>query len=154
MNSGWIQALSGAVMHRLKDDIQTVFHRGEYHSKQIHKVTKLSSKLDAFAKLFDLTPYDHQGKFKGRLQPVSCKKIQAVHTICPDSIICVDQQCASQCLLQLTRPRDVPLVTLIKDNVRYEDVPVLAGKCTQCNATYYLYFTLPYRFHMDSTWTP
>ena len=41
------------------------------------------------------------------------------------------------CLLQLTRPRDVPLVTLIKDNVPYEDVPVLAGKCTQCNATYY-----------------
>ena len=137
VNSGWIRALSHAVMHQLKDDIQTVFRCGEYHSKQIHQVTKLSSKLDAFAKLLDLTPYDHWGKFKGRLQPVSYKKIQAVHTICPDSIICVDQQCASRCLLQLTRPRDVPLVTLIKDNVPYEDVPVLAGKCTQCNATYY-----------------
>lgn len=137
MASGWIRALSRAVLHRLKDDIKTVFCRGEYHSKQIHQVTKLSTKLDAFAKLLNLTPYDHRGKFKGRLQPVSYKEIQAVHTICPASIICVDQQCASRCLLQLTRSRDVPLVTLIKDNVPYEDVPVLAGKCMQCNATYY-----------------
>jgi hypothetical protein len=135
--SGWIRALSCAVMHRLKDDIKTVFRRGEYNSKQIHQVTKLSTKLDAFAKLLNLTPYDHRGKFKERLQPVSYKEIQAVHTICPDSIICVDQQCASRCLLQFTRSRDVPLVTLIKDNVPYEDVPVLAGKCMQCNATYY-----------------
>ena len=59
VTSGWIQALSCAVMHRLKDDIKTVFHRGEYHSKQIHQVTKLSSKLDAFAKFSNLTPYDH-----------------------------------------------------------------------------------------------
>ena len=70
VNSGWIRALSRAVMHRLKDDIQTVFHLGEYHSERKHKVTKLSSKLDAFAKLLDLTPYNQQGKFKGRLQPV------------------------------------------------------------------------------------
>ena len=83
VTSGWIWALSCAVMHQLKDDIQTLFCHGEYHSKQVHQVTKLSSKLDAFAKLLDLTPYNHQGKFKGRLQPVSYKKIQAVHTICP-----------------------------------------------------------------------
>jgi hypothetical protein len=73
----------------------------------------------------------------GRVKYCSYKEIQAVHTICPDSIICVDQQCASRCLLQLTRLRDVQLVTLIKDNVPYEDVPVLAGKCMQFNATYY-----------------
>jgi hypothetical protein len=91
MASGWIRALSHALMHRLKGDIKTVFRRGEYHSKQIHQVTKLLTKLDAFAKLLNLTPYDHRGKFKGGLQPVSYKKIQAIHTICPNSIICVDQ---------------------------------------------------------------
>ena len=30
--------------------------------------------------------------------------------------------------------RDIPLVTLIKDNTVYQDVPVLTGKC---NTTYY-----------------
>jgi hypothetical protein len=134
---GWIRSLSRAIMHRLKDDIKTVFCPGEYRSKQNHQVTKLSIKLDAFAKLLNLTPYDHHGKFKERLCPVSYTAIQAVHAICPDSITCVDQQCASRALLQTTRPRDVPLITLIKDNVPYEDVPVLAGKCMQCGVTYY-----------------
>ena len=64
--------MSCAVMHQLKDDIKTVFHHGKYHSKQIHQVTKLSNKLDAFAKLLNLTPYDHRGKFKGRLASI-CK---------------------------------------------------------------------------------
>jgi len=65
--SGWIHSLSCAIMHRLKDDIKTVFHPGEYWSRQNHQVTKLSIKLDAFANLLNLTPYDHQGKFKERL---------------------------------------------------------------------------------------
>jgi hypothetical protein len=39
--------------------------------------------------------------------------------------------------LQTTRPRDVPLVTLIEDNISYEDVPILTGKCMQCGAMYY-----------------
>ena len=135
--SGWIRSLSRAIMHRLKDDIKSVLRPGEYRPKQNHQVTKLSVKLDAFAKLLNLTPYDHQGKFKERLQPVSYIAIQAVHAICPDSITCVDQRCASRALLQTTRPRDVPLVTLIKDNIPYEDVPVLSGKCIQCGAIYY-----------------
>ena len=65
--SGWICSLSHAIMHCLKDDIKTVFCPGEYRSKQNHQVTKLSIKLDAFANLLNLTPYDHQGKFKERL---------------------------------------------------------------------------------------
>jgi hypothetical protein len=57
--SGWIRAWSHAVIHQLKNDIKTVFRCGEYHSKQIRQVTKLSTKLDEFAKLLNLTPYDH-----------------------------------------------------------------------------------------------
>jgi hypothetical protein len=55
--------------------IKTVFCRGEYHSKQICQVTKLSTELDEFAKLLNLPPYDCRGKFEGRLQPVSYKEI-------------------------------------------------------------------------------
>ena len=90
-------------MYRLKDDIRTVLHPGEYWPKQNHQVTKLSVKLDASANLLNLIPYDHQGKFKERLQPVSYIAIQAVHANCPDSITCVDQRCASRALLQTDR---------------------------------------------------
>ena len=136
--SGWIRALSRAAIHRFKDDTaQTLFRHGEYSTKQNQQVSKLSKKFDAFATLLGLTPYDHKGKYKGKLLPVSYSEIQAIHTICPDSIICMDEQCTPRGLLQITRPRDIPLVTLIKDHIPYEDVPVLTGKCTECGTTYY-----------------
>jgi hypothetical protein len=33
--------------------------------------------------------------------------------------------------------RDIPLVTLIKEDTVYQDVPVLTGKCTTCDTTYH-----------------
>jgi hypothetical protein len=81
------------------------------------------------ATLLNLTPYDSDGNFKCKLLPPSYTEIQAVHVICPSSTICVDKWCAHRALLQNTRPRDIPLVTLIKENIPYADVPVLSGKC-------------------------
>ena len=92
--SGWIKSLSCAIMHQLKDDTQNLFHVGESLPKQSQQVTILSSKLDAFATLLNLTPYDDEGNFTGRLLPVSYTEIQAVHTICPNAIICIDKKCA------------------------------------------------------------
>ena len=105
--------------------------------RQNHQVSVLSTKLDKLATLLNLTPYDSDGKFKRKLLPPSYTEIQAVHVICPSSTICVDKWCACRALLQNTRPRDIPLVTLIKDNIPYADVPVLSGKCIQCGTTYY-----------------
>ncbi|KAF8954384.1 hypothetical protein BDZ97DRAFT_1908272 [Flammula alnicola] len=135
--SGWIRSLSRAMMHRLKTDTNALFCDGEFLPDQNYQATKLSTKLDAFATLLKLTPYDHKNKFKGNLLPVSYDAIQAVHTICPDSIVCMDAECKPRGLLQATRTRDVPLVTLIKGNTVYEDVPVLTGKCTHCSTTYH-----------------
>ena len=87
--------------------------------------------------MLNLTPYDSDGNFKCKLLPSSYTEIQAVHVICPSSTICVNKQCTHCALLQNTRPRDVPLVTLIKDNIPYADVPVLSGKCIQCGTIYY-----------------
>ena len=134
--SGWIKSLSRAIMHQLKDDTKTLFHLGEYLPQQSHQVTKLSAKLDAFAKILDLMPYDDEGNYT-KLLPVSHTRIQGVQAICPNTIVCIDKQCPPQCLLQATKPRDVPLVTLIKNNIPYENAPVLAGKCQQCGTTYY-----------------
>ena len=72
-----------------------------------------------------------------KLLPPSYTEIQAIHVICPSSTICVDKRCAHCALLQNTRPRDIPLVTLIKDKIPYTDVPVLSEKCIQCGTTYY-----------------
>ena len=40
-------------------------------------------------------------------------------------------------LIQDTRDRDVPRVTLIKDSRIYDSVHVVSGKCTRCNTKYY-----------------
>jgi hypothetical protein len=78
-------------MHRLKDDTETLFQPGEFLPRQNHQVTVLSTKLDKFATLLDLTPYDHNGKFKHKLLPPSYTAIQGVHVICPSSTICIDK---------------------------------------------------------------
>ena len=105
--------------------------------RQNHQVSVLSTKLDKLALLLNLTPYDSNGNFKRKLLPPSYTEIQAVHVICPSSTICVNKQCTRRALLQNTRPRDVPLVTLIKNNIPCADVPVLSGKCIQCGTIYY-----------------
>jgi hypothetical protein len=105
--------------------------------RQNHQVTVLSTKLDKFATLLDLTLYDRNSKFKHKLLPPSYTAIQGVHVICPSSTIYINKRCSPHTLLQNTRPRDIPLVTLIKDNIPYADVPVLTGKCIQCGSTYY-----------------
>jgi hypothetical protein len=135
--SGWIRSLSRAVMHRLKDDTESLFKVGEFLPKQNHQVSVLSTKLDKFTTFLNLTPYDQSGKFKHKLLPPSYAAIQAVHVICPSSSICIDTRCPRRALLQNTKPRDVPLVTLIKDNLPYVDVPVLSGKCVNCGTIYY-----------------
>jgi len=135
--SGWIRSLSRAMMHRLQDNTESLFRPGEFVPRQNHQVSVLSTKLDKLATLLNLTPYDSDGKFQRKLLPPSYTEIQAVHVICPSSTICVDKRCARRALLQNTRPRDIPLVTLIKDNIPYADVPVLSGKCIQCGTTYY-----------------
>jgi hypothetical protein len=40
-------------------------------------------------------------------------------------------------LQQSTKPRDIPLVTLIKGLKISEGVPVLTGKYTKCETTYH-----------------
>ena len=135
--SGWMQALSRAIMHQLKGDFKMLFHDKELPEEKTQQITKLSTKLDGFASLLHLTPYDHKNKFTGKLLPVSYDAIQGIPTICPDTPICLNANCEPRGLLQGSMLRDIPLVTLIKENTVYQDVPVLSGKCTTCDTTYY-----------------
>lgn len=70
--SGWIQSLSYAVMHQLKDETETLFYPRKFLPRQGHQITLLSIKLDAFATLLDPTPYDHKRKFKRKLLLICC----------------------------------------------------------------------------------
>jgi hypothetical protein len=49
---------------------------------------------------------------------------------------CETASCNSRSLLQSTRTRDIPQVTLIKNSVIYDDVFVLTGECPTCKTKY------------------
>src|SRR5882757_381514 len=135
--SGWMRALSRALMHQLKGNFNMLFHDKEFPDEENQQVTKLCTKLDKFALLLNLTPYNRKNDFKGKLLPVSYDAIQGIPTICPDTPVCLNAQCEARGLLQASMLQDIPLVTLIKDNTVYQDVPVLTGKCTTCDTTYH-----------------
>ena len=97
----------------------------------------IGTKLDALAKLLKLYPYNSEGVFQGKIQAVSYKSIQAVQVICPVSVVCETATCNPQSLLQNTKLRDIPRVTLIKGSEIHENVQVLTGYCPSCQITYF-----------------
>ena len=68
---------------------------------------------------------------------MSKKGIEPALVICPASMECQTTSCRGRALIQDTRDRDVPRVTLIKDSRIYDSVHVVSGKCTRCNTKYY-----------------
>jgi hypothetical protein len=94
------------------------------------EITAFSLKLNALTRLLDLHPYIEHRQPESKLQPISHKLIQPVDVLCPNSIKCETANCNSRSLLQNTRPRDVPQVTLIKDSVIY------TGECPTCKTKY------------------
>ena len=135
--SGWIKGLSRAIKNSIDQK-----QRKPLKMKNVTKgmdeeqeITAFGIKLDILAKLLDLHPYDEYGQLEDKLQPVSHKLIQPVHIICPNSMECETANCNSRSLLQRTRTRDIPQVTLIKNSVIY-DVFVFTGECPTCKTKY------------------
>ena len=97
----------------------------------------LGLKLDLLAKLLKLYPCNKKGKFSGKIKPICNRDIQSVHVICPEAVVCETDKCNPHALLQYTRPRDIPVVKLIKIFCVYKQVPLLCGHCPECNRLYY-----------------
>jgi len=137
--SGWIKCLSRSIQSKLCEDGSKLLKESDEgpNTTEDQIVTTLSMRLDALAKLLKLNPCSKSGKIKQKLKPVSYKAIEAVHVVCPDSFQCETLSCKPRSLQQITRLRDIPLVTLIKGFTIYENCPVLTGQCPECNATYY-----------------
>ena len=136
--SGWMKGLARAVKKSI-DQNQKKPLKMKNVAKEMEEeeeIATFSIKLNALTKLLDLHPYDEHGKLKGKLQPVSHKLIQPVHVLCPNSMECETASCNSRSLLQSTRTRDIPQVTLIKDSVIYYDVFVFTGECPTCKTKY------------------
>jgi CxC5 like cysteine cluster associated with KDZ transposases/CxC6 like cysteine cluster associated with KDZ transposases len=137
--TGWLKALTYALKNKLGDAADSLLQRSEQSSQlsHDHTITAISTKLNALSKLLKLTPYDEDGTLVAPLKPVSEKSIEPVLLICPIAMECETSTCNPRSLLQNTRNRDIPRVTLIKDAKIYQDVLVLSGKCPKCHTTYY-----------------
>ena len=97
-----------------------------------HQITAIGEKLDGLAKVLKLYPYDKHGQFQGKLKPISHASIQAAQVICPNAVVCETTSCNPCSLLQITKVRDIPRVTLIKGTTIHENVQVLTGQCPKC----------------------
>jgi len=137
--SGWIIALINALAIQLGNKrTETLFSENELAQKpdKKRKINLISGKLDRIATSLNLSPYDSEGSYQGKLLPISRDKIEPAYVICPASFICGTLECQPRSLVQSTRERDIPMVTLIKGHTVYQKVPVLTGKCPRCETLY------------------
>ena len=137
--SGWIIALVNALTNQLGSKrTETLFSENELAREPDgkEKVDILAGKLDDLAITLKLSIYDGEGNYKGKLLPISCHKIEPAYVICPPSFVCGTASCNPRSLVQHTRERDIPMVTLIKGHTIHQDIPVLTGKCPNCATLY------------------
>jgi hypothetical protein len=135
--TGWMIALAKELMDKLGDTKSSLHHNEDGDNLTPEDEANLvATKLDALAINLNLTPYDDKDAYAGKLLPTSLKAIQPVHIICPGSLVCVTATCIPRSLVQATRQRDIPLVTLIKGHKIYRKVAVLTGKCPDCKRSY------------------
>ena len=134
-DSGWIRGLACALQEKLREKQKRLFKNVDDGNPD-NQISAIGGKLDGLAKLLKLYPYDERGQFQGKLKPISHKSIQAVHVLCPNAVICETETCNPRSLLQITKVRDIPKVTLIKGSDIYENVHVLTGRCPKCKTNY------------------
>jgi hypothetical protein len=103
------------------------------------EATELTSmKLNAFADLLGLNPYNSDGTFHQKLYPISNESIEPILVLCPTSYQCMDGECDPRSLLMLTRTNQVPKATLIKGTKIFKDVSVLSAHCPRCKTCYFV----------------
>jgi hypothetical protein len=135
--TGWIRSLARSIVDKNKGTHKMMKKQDIGTAATDQQIITLSLKLDGLAKVLKLHPFNKHGEFTGKLKPVSLKGIKPALVICPDSVVCETLSCQPRSLLQWTKTRDIPMVTLVKDFMTYQQVPVLAGHCPDCKTTYY-----------------
>ena len=137
-SSGWIRALARSLIDRLEEKFIGLFKESDQLETSLNDfITPLTVKLDKLMDVLKLNPFSKSGKLKKRLQSISHHEISPILLICPQSPECEDLECDPCGLLQATKERDIPIVTLIKGSKIYKKVAVLSGKCPKCETLYY-----------------
>ncbi|EDR02933.1 uncharacterized protein LACBIDRAFT_331942 [Laccaria bicolor S238N-H82] len=136
--TGWITGLIRALTDQLGNKKDRLFKKSENKGgmNEDQVFVALGNKLDLFAKMLQLHPIDKDGKFKGKMKPISHDELKPVIMICPDAVECETMTCNPRSLLQNVRPRDIPEVTLIKGTDIYKKSYVLTGLCPKCQTQY------------------
>ena len=137
--SGWMKALARALEKRLGTSTNRLFKKSENRQSlsDLDVTNSISTKLHSMSKLLSLYPFNKHGQFLGKLQSISQREIEPVHVICPEAMECETVECNGRSIQQTVRDENVPQVTLIKGTKIYEDVPLLTGKCPNCQTRYY-----------------
>jgi hypothetical protein len=137
--TGWMKCLSRALYERISKQgtEEMLFTSSELlqFTDEEKRITPLTIKLDELAAALNLIPKTKKVP-KKKLLPISQKEIKPVLVICPRSVICEDMDCSSRSLVQKTKIRDIPKVTLIKGTAIYKNVPLLTGECPKCLTLY------------------
>ena len=120
-DSGWMRGLVRALQEKLGDGQKMLFKKADSIDSD-HQITAIGEKLDGLTKVLELYPYDKNGQFQGNLKPISHASIQAAQVVCPNAVVCETTTCNPRSLLQITKVRDIPRVTLIKGTTTYENV--------------------------------
>src|SRR5271168_531529 len=137
--TGWLKCLLIALYERAEKQHteEMLFTSSDLlqFSSEDKRITPLTIKLDQLAVVLELIP---RGKRlpKNKLVLISQKQIWPVLVICPRSTICEDMNCEPRSLIQGTKPRDIPKVTLIKGTMIYKNDPLLTGQCPTCSTLY------------------
>ncbi len=137
--TGWMKCLSRAVYERIskQNTEEMLFTSSELlqFTDQDKRITPLTLKLDKLAVALGLIPKRKKAP-KKKLLPISQKAIKPVLVICPRSVVCEDLECSPRALVQKTKLRDIPKVTMIKGTTIYKKVPLLTGHCPKCQTLY------------------
>ena len=136
MTTGWIIALAKGVKSRLQGDARKIFKKRDRPDSDDDLISSLADMLDELAKTLKMTPFNEDKEFTGTMASVSHACIEPVRVICPNAVVCLSAQCQPRSLIQSTKDRDIPRVTLIKENKICHNVQVLTGRCSGCNTTY------------------
>ncbi len=140
VTNGWIKALARGIETKLDEKTMALIPDSKSHNEHIQLqtpqcTTHIAKKLNKLADILGLSPY-YKNKYIGMLKPIAYDEIWGVPILCPISMHCQTESCKEHLLLQKTKPRDVPTVTVIQGITVHKNGLVLTGECTHCGTLY------------------
>ena len=130
--TGWMKAFVSSLNSRLggPDSLLSVRDTPSSLSRDA-KITIVADKMNTLVQHLGLTPFTHDGRFRGWLTTVATSDIQPVRLLCPLSAECETDNC-QRALRQGIREQHMVYVTLCEGTEVYSNVAVLSGLCPGC----------------------